>query len=52
MIETNNPVRSNQGDVSNFLSRNLPPSVKMTSGIEIEYPNSQAKPTADQESFF
>ena len=52
MIEMNNPERSNHGDVSNFLSNSLPPNVNKTSGIAIEYPNSQANPTADQEDVF
>ena len=49
MIEINNPERSSHGDVSNFLSKSLPPSVNKTSGIAIEYPNSHANPTADHD---
>lgn len=46
-METRIPTRRSQGEVPNFLSKNLPPIAKITSGIAIEYPNSHASDTAD-----
>ena len=49
MIEINKPIRSNHGDVPSFLSSSFPASVKITSGMAMEYPNSHAKLTADHD---
>jgi hypothetical protein len=51
IIDINIPINKNHGDVSNFLSNNLPIKAKITIGIVIEYPNCQANPSADQELF-